>query len=161
MTRAAFPGSVMVRCQNCGESNAETSQFCRFCGVRFTKPEPRPAADAESYQFDRRPYSWKTDEYQTQSEARDMFARQPAAQLAQPPRPATPFYQAPGVPDASYRCPYCMSQFFPRMEKRISTAGWITFALLLVFVFPLFWIGFFIKEDVPVCSNCNRRLSQR
>nr|AUN37236.1 hypothetical protein [uncultured bacterium] len=47
-----------------------------------------------------------------------------------------------------------MTQTMPRIERRISTAGWITFAVLLVFFFPLFWIGLLIKEDVPVCSNC-------
>jgi hypothetical protein len=52
-----------------------------------------------------------------------------------------------------------MSQFLPRMERRISTAGWITFAVLLVFFFPLFWIGLLIKEDVRICPACNTKIS--
>jgi hypothetical protein len=46
----------------------------------------------------------------------------------------------------------------PRIERRISTAGWVTFAVLLVVFFPLFWIGLLIKEDVPVCLACNSKL---
>jgi hypothetical protein len=41
------------------------------------------------------------------------------------------------------------------MERKISNAGWVVFAVLLVTFFPLFWIGFLIKEDVPVCPVCN------
>ena len=57
-----------------------------------------------------------------------------------------------------FRCPRCMSQYIPRIERRISTAGWITFAVLLVFFFPLFWIGWLIKEDVRVCQSCNSKI---
>jgi hypothetical protein len=46
----------------------------------------------------------------------------------------------------------------PKIEKRISTAGWITFAVLLVFFFPLFWIGLLIKEEVQVCQVCSSKL---
>jgi hypothetical protein len=57
-----------------------------------------------------------------------------------------------------FRCPRCMSTHMPRMERRISTGGWITFAVLLVLFFPLFWIGLLIKEDVSVCPVCNLKL---
>ena len=52
-----------------------------------------------------------------------------------------------------------MSKYTPRIERRISTAGWITFAVLLVFFFPLFWIGLLIKEDAVVCQTCNLRVN--
>ncbi len=91
-----------------------------------------------------RPYAWKTDEFQT-----DVSARR----TGQYPAPAvSPGYQPPAL---AFRCPRCMSHLAPKIEKRISTAGWITFAVLLVFFFPLFWIGFFIKEDVQICPVCN------
>jgi hypothetical protein len=51
-----------------------------------------------------------------------------------------------------------MSNMMPRLERKISTAGWITFAVLLVFFFPLFWIGLLIKEDVHICPACNTQV---
>jgi hypothetical protein len=51
-----------------------------------------------------------------------------------------------------------MSQMLPQIERSISTAGWIVFAVLLVVFFPLFWVGLLIKEDVHVCPACKTRL---
>jgi DNA-directed RNA polymerase subunit RPC12/RpoP len=59
----------------------------------------------------------------------------------------------------SFRCPRCSTTFPPRVERRISTGGWITFAVLLVVFFPLFWIGLLIKEDVVQCQGCNLKLN--
>jgi len=60
---------------------------------------------------------------------------------------------------ASFRCPNCSTHLPPLLERKISTAGWITFAVLLVTVFPLFWIGLLIREDVPVCQVCQAKLA--
>ena len=149
----------MNPCHNCGQVNAGESNFCRFCGTRFTFQQ---TAVNNPYDYAApRPYSWKTDEFQTQNEARPTAQAgqtrpipDPAPNVAQPLAFHQPQQMANG-----YRCPNCMSQYMPRMERRISTAGWITFAVLLVFFFPLFWIGLLIKEDVPVCQTCNARLS--
>ncbi|MEP7149799.1 MAG: LITAF-like zinc ribbon domain-containing protein [Acidobacteriota bacterium] len=98
-----------------------------------------------------RPYSWKTDEFQTQAEARKS--------------PANPQFggQPLSVRDqqfmsGNYRCPNCMSQFLPQVERRISSTGWIVFAVLLVLFFPLFWVGLLIKEDGHVCPSCGVRV---
>ena len=149
-----------IQCQNCGQANAAESQFCRFCGTKLqpqAEPYPRqyPPQQYEPQQPPR-PYAWKTDEFQTQAESRRTqpgvydpgFGSNNAMAQANP----APFMSG------SYRCPNCMSQFLPRIDKRISTGGWITFALLLVFFFPLFWIGLLIKEEVHVCPSCNMRL---
>ena len=140
----------MIQCQNCGQRNAPESQFCRFCGTKFLVAQPMPQQQRQPGQYDYqapRPYAWKTDEYQTQTE----------------PRNASPTPQPLASRDAqfmssSYRCPNCMSQFLPRIERRISSTGWIVFAVLLVAFFPLFWVGLLIKEDVHVCPSCNTRL---
>ena len=140
----------MITCQNCGQRNAPESQFCRFCGTKFLIAQQMPQQQGQGpygYQPPR-PYSWKTDEYQTNTEARHPgSAPQPlAARDAQ-------------FMTGSYRCPNCMSQFLPRVERRISTTGWVVFAVLLVVFFPLFWIGLLIKEDVYVCPSCNTKLT--
>jgi len=35
------------------------------------------------------------------------------------------------------------------MGTRISTGGWITFAILLAFCWPLFWIGLLSRSHIP------------
>lgn len=139
----------MIQCQNCGQGNAPESQFCRFCGTKFLMRQPAPQSDYTVQAP--RPYSWKTDEFQTQAEARKtaadtQFANFPVA------------LRDPQFMTGSYRCPNCMSQFLPRIERRISTTGWVVFAVLLVVFFPLFWIGLLIKEDVQICPSCSLRL---
>ncbi|MBK9216151.1 MAG: LITAF-like zinc ribbon domain-containing protein [Chloracidobacterium sp.] len=151
----------MNTCANCGQINTAESHFCRFCGTKFTHaaPPPYPAtAEPFGHAAPPRPYSWKTDEFQTKQEARRTNAF--AAPLSAPmPSAGQPLVQQPPLyPAQSYRCPHCMSQFLPRIERRISTAGWITFAALLVFFFPLFWIGLLIKEDVRICPTCIGRV---
>jgi RNA polymerase subunit RPABC4/transcription elongation factor Spt4 len=155
---------MMNPCQNCGKLNAAASNFCRFCGTKFGYPAP-VANNPYDFSPPPRPYAWKTDEFQTQSEARktaavdrgtgnDQFKtfdnNYQAAPLA---------YHQPNHLGQPYRCPHCMNQFAPRIERRISSAGWITFAVLLVFFFPLFWIGLLIKEDVAICPSCNSKVS--
>lgn len=52
-------------------------------------------------------------------------------------------------------CYRCGSTARPYETTVISQAGWITFALLLVFFFPLFWIGLLITEKRLRCYDCN------
>lgn len=153
---------LMTQCQNCGNQNSTESNFCRFCGTKFLVSQP---AAENLYDYSPpRPYVWKTDEFQTQSEARKVQTPERVQPLGGPlssnSNSAQPLaYRQPQQFAQAYRCPSCMSQFLPRMERRISTAGWITFAVLLVFFFPLFWIGLLIKEDVRICPACNTKIS--
>lgn len=153
----------MNPCQNCGKLNSGDTNFCRFCGTKFTVG--RPVIDNPYDYSAPQPYAWKTDEFQTQNEARKTAPAERVQPLtSQFGQPNQIYGAAPLVyhqnRDLSqpFRCPHCMSQFLPRMERRISTAGWITFAVLLVFFFPLFWIGLLIKEDVRVCQSCNSKI---
>ncbi len=77
----------------------------------------------------------------------------------QPPRPQPLAYQQPNNMTYGYHCPRCSSQLLPHYERKISTAGWVVFAILLVIFFPLFWIGLLIKEDVRVCPVCSFRIN--
>ncbi len=56
------------------------------------------------------------------------------------------------------QCPYCHNYGPVLIQQRISTAGWITFAVLLIVFFPLFWIGLLIKENYHMCSHCGLKL---
>ncbi|MGI8555413.1 MAG: LITAF-like zinc ribbon domain-containing protein [Pyrinomonadaceae bacterium] len=155
----------MSNCQNCGQFNNGSSNFCRFCGTRVSQTQVEPP----SYEYNPpRPYVWKTDEFQT-SEPQVRTSRQinqvqpllnrttaPAQNFVQPTMPLTNYRQSPMI--YAYRCPCCGTQNYPRIERKISTAGWIVFSVLLVMFFPLFWIGLLIKEDVKLCPVCNTRV---
>jgi hypothetical protein len=65
---------------------------------------------------------------------------------------------APSPAPTGFSCPFCQATSPPVRAQRISTGGWITFAVLLVVCFPLFWIGLLIKEDYTSCSACGIRL---
>ncbi|MGH9948277.1 MAG: LITAF-like zinc ribbon domain-containing protein [Pyrinomonadaceae bacterium] len=112
-----------------------------------------------------RPYAWKSDEYKTSNEARG--AANTSDHVLTPSRPivqnqyyaqAQMTYRGPQDMSGQYRCPHCGTNFLPVMDRRISSAGWITFSLLLVFTLVFFWIGLLMKEDVPICPICKRRI---
>lgn len=150
----------MNPCQNCGKLNTPETNFCRFCGTKFTVSRQTLPEDPYNYTAPR-PYAWKTDEFQTHNEPRRTDPINKVQPLPPPQQNyggAPLVYQQPNYFAQPFRCPNCMSQYPPRVERRISTAGWITFAVLLVAFFPLFWIGLLIKEDVQICQTCNSKL---
>jgi hypothetical protein len=147
----------MIQCQHCGKSNAPESHFCRFCGKQMgTQPQQ------QSYDYTPpRPYAWQTDEFRTSNEAR---ANKTADHVMAPIQqqvyaPLQVNYHGPQDMTGRYRCPNCGTNYLPVIDRRISTAGWITFSLLLVFTIVFFWIGLLMKEDVPVCPICRGRVS--
>jgi RNA polymerase subunit RPABC4/transcription elongation factor Spt4 len=154
----------MIQCTNCGQVNNDTSNFCRFCGTKFLQSQ---SSSETGYEYSPpRPYSWKTDEYQVEDNRKQRA--QPFSQVQpignswttnQSARPQPLVQQQPQNMAYGYRCPNCSSQLMPRVVKRISTAGWIIFAVLMVVFFPLFWIGLLIKEEVRLCPACNSRVS--
>jgi hypothetical protein len=56
-------------------------------------------------------------------------------------------------------CPYCHAHAPVRIEQRISTAGWVLFAVLLFITIIFCWVGLLIKENYYVCSRCGMKLS--
>ena len=146
----------MIQCQQCGRDNADQTQFCRYCGNRLGAAEPLPKKQQSDYQFaPPRPYSWKTDEYQTQADRR---VRPTPGSQPSFPTGATLAYNAPRFMGANYRCPNCGTTTLPITERRISTAGWIVFSLLLVFTIIFFWIGLLMKQEVSICPVCRAAL---
>ena len=155
----------MNQCQNCGQVNSQQSNFCRFCGTKFTQ---LPQATQSNFEYSPpRPYLWKTDEYQVSESPKK--PKQISQVQPLPPPMASPMPMMPPMPQPlmhqqqhnlayGFHCPRCGTNLMPRMERKISTAGWIVFAALIVFFFPLFWIGLLIKENVRVCSVCNLRI---
>ncbi len=152
----------MNHCQNCGQINNYQSNFCRFCGTKFAPQQPQQ--NGGNFEFSPpRPYVWKTDEYQI-SENKPKPIKQvqplppPISQMPPMPPPQPLVYQQHHNLAYNFHCPRCASNMMPRFERKVSTAGWITFAALLIFFFPLFWIGLLIKDNVRVCSVCGLRI---
>ncbi|MDQ3713563.1 MAG: hypothetical protein M3388_15255 [Acidobacteriota bacterium] len=153
----------MIQCTNCGQVNTDASNFCRFCGTKFLQSQ---IFNGNNYEYTPpRPYSWKTDEFQVvdkKSQKTEQINRvQPLANpylTNQTVRPQPLAFQQPQNIAYGYRCPRCASQAFPTTVRKISTVGWIVFAVLMVVFFPLFWLGLLIKEDVRVCPTCNLRI---
>ena len=58
----------------------------------------------------------------------------------------------------AFSCPFCQSSTPPRSESRISTGGWVVFAILCFACLPLCWIGLLMKEDYTVCRDCGIKL---
>ena len=163
-------------CRSCG-TKLGVSQAAPQARQHFY-PQPQnghngfaPKPHGNHFEFEPpRPYSWKTDEFQVAAptinqprptKTREINQVQPLASFA----PANDFQtqqmqmHQPATPSYGYHCPRCSSQAYPRLQKQISTAGWIVFAALLITFFPLFWIGFLIKDEIRVCPVCNLKIS--
>lgn len=177
----------MIQCYKCGQGNALESNFCRFCGNRLPQGQqqnnyiPQPNGNSEkagNYEITPpRPYSWKTDEFQLEKETSARKTQQinnfkPPAELNAPalhPLMTNQYEQQPHQQQQmaqyqqanmsyGYRCPRCATQLLPKIVRKISPVGWVLFAVLLVTFFPLFWIGFLVKEDTRICPVCNLRV---
>jgi hypothetical protein len=59
-----------------------------------------------------------------------------------------------GRPRGQFRCPYCGSEEIPLVKKKMSTAGWIVFVVLLLACFPLCLLGLLITEEHRSCYDC-------
>jgi RNA polymerase subunit RPABC4/transcription elongation factor Spt4 len=158
----------MIQCTNCGQVNSPTSNFCRFCGTKFAPSQPiAQIENGNGYEYSPpRAYVWKTDEFQVSDNKirnpKQIHQVQPLNNpfsATQSPRPQPLAHrQQPQTLAYGFRCPRCSSQFYPKLVRKVSTAGWIVFAILMVTFFPLFWIGLLIKEDVRICAVCNARI---
>lgn len=157
----------MNHCLNCGQANDSGAHFCRFCGTKASfVPQPSPARQHNEIPPAPRPYAWKTDEFNVNdalgAKTADMFNQKTSHQgNNRNVQPFNPGYQPQHglyADNANYRCPHCGTQNPPTVQRKISTAGWIVFAALLIFFFPLFWIGLLIKDNVRVCSVCRYQI---
>jgi LITAF-like zinc ribbon protein len=134
----------MPFCTSCGADNG-SGRFCVKCGT------PLPLA-AES---------WRASSELNQGAAK-VDDRPPAyvPPVFNPYQPPAPMARSPHnqFGAVGFKCPYCQTQSPPVLERKITTGGWILFAVLLLLCFPLCWMGLLIKEDQRVCSFCRLAL---
>jgi hypothetical protein len=68
------------------------------------------------------------------------------------------FMQAPQAP--SFRCPFCQSTAGVIHTSKTSQAGCVmAIILFLVLCWPLFWLGFLMRDNYTVCRTCGMKLS--
>ncbi len=58
----------------------------------------------------------------------------------------------------SFECPRCGSKEDPQIRKETAAVGWILFVILLLFFFPLCWLGIFVRVTWEVCWDCAHRV---
>ncbi|HKS29512.1 MAG TPA: LITAF-like zinc ribbon domain-containing protein [Pyrinomonadaceae bacterium] len=136
----------MIRCDACRTLNDDNARSCIGCGTSLwlTGRAPTSEIKKEKPVTQQRPPAYTPPSY-------DAYAP-----------PATVQPAASGIrpqPQLSgYRCPYCHSTAPPFSIEKISDGGWIVFAVMLLFCFPLFWIGLLMKDNQQFCSTCRARI---
>ena len=128
-----------INCRGCGQPNADIARICRYCGAARHTDSPSATYRPPDY----------APPPQTDFGGIPLWATNP------PPAPVAPLapFAQPNTPE-NFRCPHCLSTEPPVISKRIGAAGWIVFFALLIFCFPLCFIGLFIKEEYRMCSWC-------
>lgn len=77
-------------------------------------------------------------------------AAMPLAPAAYP----APYYPPPMAMQSSWRCMRCGYAGTGIMTKKVGTAGWVVFVVLLLSTVILCWIGLLIKETKIQCPQC-------
>lgn len=136
----------MMVCSACGADNNSGNAFCSRCGAALTPRSGGMWREATQVKEPSRGgFEGFTSEYVSPSTSYPVRQQQHG--------------HAEQSTAVGFRCPYCQSYQLPLTRKKISLAGWIIFAALLVVCFPLCFIGLFIKEDFRVCATCGMALS--
>ena len=130
----------MIRCETCRTLNEDNARSCIYCGTSLWLSGRTPTED-----ISRGPAT---------AERQSAYTPPTTNQYA----PPAPYRPQPMPQRAAYKCPYCHSTAAPFTVQKISEAGWIVFAMMILFCFPLFWIGLLMKVDERYCSSCRSRL---
>jgi hypothetical protein len=129
-------------CARCGSRNDATSIVCKECGAGLSG-EQTSSSRVERIINEPEPSTRHQANY-------------PPPQQHWPNTP--PVMQMPAMvlppPPVGYRCPFCQSPNPPFIAQKVSVGGWITFVVMLLFCFPLCWIGILMKENYRICSTC-------
>ncbi len=170
----------MIVCVNCGQINETAASRCLRCGASsFEYPSylgsvgsapsapvpgssPPPAPPPKPVSPPHRPPP--PSPYRTPYGTSQPFTPPPAPMPTVPPSGSPTVPYIPPLPIqpvvvGGFVCPYCRTNLPPRLTSRVSPAGWVIFALLLLLCWPLFWVGFLIREEGLRCRNCGRQLA--
>mmetsp|Transcript_28932 Transcript_28932/g.60943 ORF Transcript_28932/g.60943 Transcript_28932/m.60943 type:complete len:177 (-) Transcript_28932:255-785(-) len=66
-----------------------------------------------------------------------------------------------GTKTVSVTCPHCDQRSSTKVVREYGTCTWVTFTLLLLFFFPLFWLPFVChdcQDTKHYCQHCGRKV---
>ena len=154
------------RCQAVMQTNEDKVGFdinCPQCSHRFTlvgqssKTETSSSESAANITEETRQWA-STPVAPAASDAN--VAKTPPSQVGSTITPASrqtipPIYQGS---TSNFSCPHCQTRQPPIWKSEVSTAGWITFVILLFTTCFFCWVGLLIRDKYTVCSACSARL---
>src|SRR6185369_1312947 len=123
-----------IRCPQCGLINGIVDSSCQRCGYPLSQSAQNAAREQQTQQP---PYPPQWQQPYTM----------PPPMMPMP-QPMPQHMQQP-----AFRCTYCGGNVLV-VDRKVSTGGWIVFALMILICFPLFWIGLLMKEDYHRCGTC-------
>jgi lipopolysaccharide-induced tumor necrosis factor-alpha factor len=147
-------------CPHCGKPNDVNQNYCCECGAALPEMQTQRFDSSNSIKPPK-PYAWASPSSPLHAVVNEPEQVQPLQPLYSAP-PAQFNAQSSAinhVPANSYHCPNCGTNAPPILRSKISDGGWLVFVLMLVFCFPLFWIGFLMRQQYSVCPACLRKLS--
>lgn len=180
MTKVRFS---CPRCQAVMQTEEDKIGFdiaCPQCSYQFTLVEPDASGSGSNSKSDLQtdsdsnsnsnsdrvavsasPEADATQQWTNSASSRAAAATKPSNPYVQPVSATSipPIYQ--GTASNAFCCPFCQTRHPPIWRSEISTAGWITFAVLLVCTCFFFWVGFLIRDKYLICSVCKVRLPGR
>jgi hypothetical protein len=112
-------------------------------------PAPRPSRVADDRYEDRPPRRYE--------EERDDY-REERPRRRRRDEDYDEDYDRPRGKRRGFVCPFCDSPEPPIIKNEVSQAGWIVLVVLILFCWPLFWIGLLMKEEKKVCADCGAKL---
>ena len=62
--------------------------------------------------------------------------------------------ESPRPAPVGFCCPYCRTTKPPKLKSKVSTVGWVIFTVLLLTTCVLSPIGFLVRDDYQICSQC-------
>ena len=62
------------------------------------------------------------------------------------------------VIDLGFSCPGCGTGMPPFERSKTTWVSWCVAAILLFVCFPVFWLGFLIRQKEYICSNCGCKI---
>ncbi len=142
-----------AKCPQCGMVNWAAEVSCKRCGAILSSggnarsPVEKVISDTNPLSYQPKDYRAPAPPPQWPHDVAPLPARQPAAAVYGVQQPA------------GFRCRFCQSPYAPLVVEKISTGGWIVFAVMVTFCFPLCWIGLLMKENSHICSSCKMPLN--
>ena len=167
--------SIRFHCPNCNSGltakvrEAGQSDSCPDCNAKFVVPgiELKTKLESEKASKAAAAETYKREKAEAKAIEKDQRRQDKELKKAAAAEEAEAAAAEDAARDARYRalerpideattatCPYCSSTQGFVITSKPSNAGCVVMIVLLIFFFPLFWIGVFIRESTTKCKAC-------